>query len=589
MDALQSFPFLQEVLLFLALAGLLIPLLQRLKVNQVVGFLGVGILLGPQGLPSWPQHGPWVAALPLPTPSSVDQLAGLGITFLMFLIGLELSLQRAWALRRWVLGAGIAQVIFTALAIALFAQAFGNPVRVALLVGLVLSLSSTAMVIQLLAQRQALGGPMGQAILAILMLQDLAVIPALILVDTLADPTAAGWPGLMLVTLLKSMLAIGMILVVGKPLVAPVFRQLTHQRQPEVFMALTLLTVLGVAALTEAAGLSMALGALLAGILLADTEFAHEVQITIEPFKGLLMGLFFMSVGMQINPWELLLEPLWLPLATLGLIVTKAAIAALILWRFGLPRGVALTAGILISQGGEFAFVILGRATSQGLLDAETTQFMLATVSLSLLATPLCDRLGVALGTWLNTRDTLAADGERRSQTGRPNQDSRPDAIERRHQSLSNHVLIAGCGRSGQRIAAIVAQHGIALVAIDHDAHRVASLRAQGLSVIYGNASRPELLQRLAVAKASLFVVTLDEPRAAIHAVRAARRAHPELAILARARDEIHASELRAAGANMVLAEMLETSLQIAATVLRQLGMPESTVQTMLNAERQGP
>jgi CPA2 family monovalent cation:H+ antiporter-2 len=511
-----------------------------------------------------------VAALPLPTPSSVDQLAGLGITFLMFLIGLELSLQRAWALRRWVLGAGIAQVVFTALAIALFAQAFGNPVRVALLVGLVLSLSSTAMVIQLLAQRQALGGPMGQAILAILLLQDLAVIPALILVDTLADPTAAGWPGLMLVTLLKSMLAIGMILVVGKPLVAPVFRQLTHQRQPEVFMALTLLTVLGVAALTEAAGLSMALGALLAGILLADTEFAHEVQITIEPFKGLLMGLFFMSVGMQINPWELLLEPLWLPLATLG-------------------RGVALTAGILISQGGEFAFVILGRATSQGLLDAETTQFMLATVSLSLLATPLCDRLGVALGTWLNTRDTLAADGERRSQTGRPNQDSRPDAIERRHQSLSNHVLIAGCGRSGQRIAAIVAQHGIALVAIDHDAHRVASLRAQGLSVIYGNASRPELLQRLAVAKASLFVVTLDEPRAAIHAVRAARRAHPELAILARARDEIHASELRAAGANMVLAEMLETNLQIAATVLRQLGMPESTVQTMLNAERQGP
>ena len=276
------------------------------------------------------------------------------------------------------------------------------------------------------------------------------------------------------------------------------------------------------------------------------------------------MGLFFLSVGMGFDLRELLREPLWLSLCALGLLLIKALIAGPLLFVGGLPRGAAVAGGLLLAQGGEFAFVLLGQASRGGLIEPATNQFMMTVVVLTLMMTPLCDRVGLVLSHWLDGQDRA----------------SPPDR-------LSDHVLIAGCGRTGQRIARMLTQHGIHLLAIDHDAHRVSKLRAEGLAVVYGNAARPEILQRMALPRAALLIVTLDEPRAALHTIIEAHRMCPDLPIYARSHDEIHAQALKAAGATTVVSEMLESSLQVAASVLRHCGIAETSVQTMLTTERQ--
>ncbi len=314
----HGLPFLREALVFLVFAGVLIPLLQRLRINQVLGFLVVGVLVGPHGLGQWATQWPWLATVTFSNASGVSQLAELGVLFLMFMIGLELSTQRLWALRRWVFATGGAQVVLSAAAIGGLALAFGNAWQPALVLGMVLALSSTAVVVQLLAQRQALATPMGQAVFSVLMLQDLAVVPLLILIDLLGSGSGDHIGSILGLTVLKSVGAVLLIFVVGRRLIQPVFRAFASRHQPEVFVALTLLTTMGIAGLTEAAGLSMALGALLAGLLLAETEYRHEVEVTIEPFKGLLMGLFFMSVGMGLDLRAVASDPLWVPLSVIG-------------------------------------------------------------------------------------------------------------------------------------------------------------------------------------------------------------------------------------------------------------------------------
>lgn len=354
MEVHQALPYLRETLLFLALTGVLIPLLQRFRINQVLGFLAAGTLVGPFGLGLWTQEMPALANFTFPDRSGVAALAEFGVLFLMFMIGLELSAERLWALRRWVFGAGTAQVAISAALIGLLAWLFGNPVEVAVILGVVLALSSTAVVMQLMNEQRTLGTPLGRAGFSILMLQDLAVVPLLILMGVLAKGSSEGVASLVLLTLLKSVGAILLIYLLGRRVIRPMFHAFARQRQPDVFMALTLLSTLGIAALTEMAGLSMALGAFLAGLLLAETEFKHEVEVTIEPFKGLLMGLFFMSVGMAIDVREIMKAPLLLPLSVLGLFAIKTAVVALILRIGGFGWGRAIEGGTLLGQGGEF-------------------------------------------------------------------------------------------------------------------------------------------------------------------------------------------------------------------------------------------
>lgn len=568
----HAFPFLREILLFLILAGILIPTLQRLRINQVLGFLAVGALLGPFGLGALALHTPWLSFLTFPAGPGISMLAEIGVLFLMFMIGLELSAARLWSMRRWVFGAGTAQVAASATLIGAALYLYGLPGQAAVILGLVLSLSSTAVVMQLMNQQHSTGTRLGQAAFAVLMLQDLAVVPILILIGALAKGAGDGNDALLLasITLAKAAGAIALIYLVGGRVVHPLFRAFARQRQPDVFMALVLLATFGIAALSAAAGLSMALGALIAGLLLAETEFKHEVELMVEPFKGLLMGLFFMTVGMTIDTGQILDAPLWLATFVLGLVLIKGVVVALLFRIGGLPWGRAVEGGLLLGQGGEFAFIVIGYAASSGVLDPALGARVMLAVGLSLFITPLLARLGTAIGDQLETRgDQLAAQHD--------------------HAALSSargQVVIAGFGRVGQQLGKLLTAQKIPFVVFETDARLVAQLRADGWPVWFGNAARPELLRRVHADEAPAIVLTMDQPLAALQAVHGIRREFPHVALFARSRDEKHARDLRLAGASVVVPETLEASLQLSSFVLAAMGLEERTIDAIVDRER---
>ncbi|MEM8510988.1 CPA2 family monovalent cation:H+ antiporter-2 [Massilia sp. MP_M2] len=572
----HAFPFLREILLFLILAGILIPTLQRLRINQVLGFLAVGALLGPFGLGALAVDTPWLSFLTFPAGPGISMLAEIGVLFLMFMIGLELSAARLWSMRRWVFGAGTAQVAASATLIGAALYLYGLPGQAAVVLGLVLSLSSTAVVMQLMNQQHSTGTRLGQAAFALLMLQDLAVVPILILIGALAKGAGDGNSALLLaaITLAKAAGAIALIYLVGGRVVHPLFRAFARQRQPDVFMALVLLATFGIAALSAAAGLSMALGALIAGLLLAETEFKHEVELMVEPFKGLLMGLFFMTVGMTIDTRQILDAPLWLASFVLGLVLIKGIVVALLFRIGGLPWGRAVEGGLLLGQGGEFAFIVIGYAASSGVLDPALGARVMLAVGLSLFITPLLARLGTAIGDHLETRgDQLAAQHDH-------------EALNAALNSARGQVVIAGFGRVGQQLGKLLTAQNIPFVAFETDARLVAQLRADGWPVWFGNAARPELLRRVHADEAPAIVLTMDQPLAALQAVHGIRREFPHVALFARSRDEKHARDLRLAGASVVVPETLEASLQLSSFVLGAMGLETRTIDAIVDRER---
>ena len=569
----HAFPFLRGILLFLILAGILIPTLQRLRINQVLGFLAVGALLGPFGLGLLANDLPWLAFLTFPAGPGVSMLAEIGVLFLMFMIGLELSAARLWSMRRWVFGAGTAQVAASAILIGGALYLYGLPGQSAVILGLVLSLSSTAVVMHLMNQRDSTGTRLGQATFAVLMLQDLAVVPILILIGALARSGGNGdaVPVLAALALAKAAGAIAIIYLAGGRVVHPLFRAFARQRQPDVFMALVLLATFGIAALSAAAGLSMALGALIAGLLLAETEFKHEVELMVEPFKGLLMGLFFMTVGMTIDTRQILEAPLWLAAFVAGLVLVKGVVVALLFRLGGLSWARAVEGGLLLGQGGEFAFIVIGYAASAGVLDPALGARVMLAVGLSLFLTPLLARLGSAIGARLETQDDARA--------------ALPDdaALD----SARGQVVIAGFGRVGQQLGKLLTAQNIPFVAFETDAKLVAQLRAAGWPVWFGNAARPELLRRVHASEAPAIVLTMDQPAAALQAVHGIRREFPHVALFARSRDEQHARILRLAGASIVVPETLEASLQLSAFVLEAMGLDARAVDLIVDQERE--
>jgi CPA2 family monovalent cation:H+ antiporter-2 len=570
----HAFPFLREIILFLALAGILIPTLQRLRINQVLGFLAVGALVGPFGLGLLARDLPWLAWLTFPNGEEVSTLAELGVLFLMFMIGLELSAARLWSMRRWVFGAGTMQVAASALAIGGAVYLLGQPLEAAIILGLVLSLSSTAVVMQLMSEQHTTGSQLGQAVFAVLMLQDLAVVPILILIGALGssggDGAGTSVTMLALVAIAKAAVAIALIYLVGGRVVHPLFRAFARHRQPDVFMALILLSTLGIAGLSAAAGLSMALGALIAGLLLAETEFKHEVELMVEPFKGLLMGLFFMTVGMGMDARQVVEHPLWLAAAVAGLVLIKAAVVTLLFRAGGLSWPRALEGGLLLGQGGEFAFIVIGYATSSKLLDAALGGRVMLAVGLSLFITPLLAKLGHSIGDkW---------ESDERAQAAKLD--------ERALESARGRIIIAGFGRVGQQLAKLLTGQGIAFVAFENDAKLVSKLHAQGVPVYFGNAARPELLRRVHADEAPAIVLTMDHPASALQAVRGIRREFPHAQLFVRSRDEKHARALKLAGASVVVPETLEASLQLSAFVLEAMGMEERAVDRIVDNER---
>lgn len=570
MQEQHAFPFLREILLFLTLAGILIPLLQRFRISQVLGFLAVGALAGPFGLALFANDIPWLSYLTFPNSDGVKLLGEIGVIFLMFMIGLELSAARLWALRKWVFGAGVAQVCMCAALIGGAVLLLGHPVETAIILGFVLSLSSTAVVLHLMNESHTAATPLGLAGFSVLMLQDLAVVPLLILIGAMSNSTGGDPTWLIAGAMLKAAIAITLIYLVGGRLLHPLFRTFARHRQPDVFMALILLATFGIAGLSAAAGLSMALGALIAGLLLAETEFKHEIELMIEPFKGLLMGLFFMTVGMGMDVRQIALNPLWLAAAVAGLIAVKASVIAALFRVGGLGRGRAIEGGLMLAQGGEFAFIVIAQAVAGKLVAPELGQLVMLAVGLSLFITPLLTRVGRMIGDgWEHHEDELAAAS---------------DGVALEH--VRERIIIAGYGRVGQQLGKLLTAQHIPFVAFENNAKLVAKMRALDLPVFFGDASRTELLRRVDAGSAPAIVLTMDHPMAALQAVRGIRREFPDIPLLARSRDARHALALKQAGATIVVPETLEASLQLSASVLETLGLDEESIDRIVDEER---
>lgn len=559
---------LREVVVVLTAAGLVVPLMHRLKISPVLGFLLVGMVIGPHGLGGLSADVPIAGLVGIHDPALIRIAGELGVMFLLFMIGLELSIERLWRLRKWVFGLGSAQVIITAGVIAAAATAFGNAPAMSIVLGTCLALSSTAIVMQLLTAQGRLGTPAGQVSFSILLLQDLAVVPILLLIGVLAGGVDTVFGGI-IQSFGKAVLAIASILALGRLIVRPILHLVAGTGSRELFLAVVLLAAIGTAVATQFAGLSPALGSFLAGLLLAETEFRHRIAVDLEPFKGLLLGVFFVAVGLGIDIRAILAEPLWLPLLALGLVLTKAAILFVVALAFGVKRAAAAEAAILLGQGGEFAFIIVNLALSARLLPDATAQFILLIVGLSMAATPFLAVLARRVGEQLAEADASPA-----------------DAIHVAD-DLSSHVVIVGYGRVGRAVGTLLDSQRIAHVAIDARPDRVASLRREGALVFQGDAAQHEILSRLGIDRAAALVVTMDDPEIARRVVETAHRDWPDLRIYARVRDDVHARELAAAGATHVTPETMEASLQLGEAVLIGTGVPDDAARVIIAEARE--
>ncbi|GMQ77037.1 MAG: cation:proton antiporter [Gammaproteobacteria bacterium] len=560
---------LQEAVVFLAAAGLVIPIAKRLDWSPVFGFLLVGLAVGPYGLARFAEQYQWLRYVLITDVAGVRALAELGIVFLLFMIGLELSLGRLWGMRRMVFGMGMAQIVLTGVTIGTIAWGFGSSVEAAVILGGGLALSSTAIVIQLLTEQGRFGTAVGRGSFAVLLAQDIAVVPILFVVGSLGTRAGGSLAATLGLAIAEALLAVVLILGVGRLLVRPTFRYVSSLHSPDLFMALTLLIIIATAAATHAAGLSAALGAFLAGLVFAETEFRHEIEVNIEPFKGLLLGVFFMSVGMIIDPAEVLANPLWIGLSVVGLFAIKAALTAGLARLFGFGWGQAIEMGLLLGQGGEFAFVILAYATILALLPEATAQFMLIVVSITMFLTPPMARVARRLGAAIEARAHAGAAVDI---------DIAPD--------LENHVIIVGYGRTGRLLAELLDRQHVAHVALDLDAAHVAGLRAKGAPVFLGDASRAAMLEKVRLRSAAALVVSADDPQAAERVLSAARRLSRELPILVRAHDSTHAVKLTSQGATQVVPEVLEAGLQLGQLLLEHVGLPTDAARDVVDAKR---
>lgn len=550
---MHDLSFLNEVLVFLVAAVCIVPVARLLRSSAVLGYLAAGVLVGPHALGL------------VHDPHQVEILAEFGIVFLLFTIGLELSIERLKVLRRFVFGLGSLQVVLTALAIAAVLTLLGLPVEATIVISGGLALSSTAFVIQILSERGELAARFGRVTFSILLLQDLAIVPLLALVPLLGEQDASIVSALAIAGL-KAVVAIGVTLVLGRLLLRPLFRIVASAHSPELFVASTLLVVLGVGYAMTLAGVSMALGAFLAGLLLSGTEYRHQVEADIRPFKGLLLGLFFMFVGMSI---DLSIVAQFLPYVlggVVGLMLLKSVIVVVLCRAFGLPNEVAVRSGLYLSQGGEFGFVLIGLGLSLGIVEATVGAIVLAIVALTMVATPLAAFLGGKLAAALAQRVTEEV-----------------EALEAEASDLSGHVVIAGFGRVGQTVARMLAREGVPYVALDMDASRVTRCRKGDLPVFFGDASRMEVLEAAGCERASAAVITLDRPQRATHTVQELRREFPNLPSYVRARDLQHSRTLETQGATAVVPETIEASLQLGSVVLGAVGSSRDDIDALLD------
>ena len=483
--------WLKDALVFLAAAGLVVPLFHRARIGAVLGFLVVGIAVGPYGFGQLAQDFPWLRYLTIEDRARVEPFAELGVLFLLFLVGLELSVARLWSLRRYVAGIGSLQFVMSALVIGAGLAVLGASGSSAIVLGLCLAMSSTAIVMQLLEEQGRSATPVGRIALSVLLFQDLMVAPVLFGVGILArdgEYVALSLAG----ALLQAAVLVLAIIAAGRYLLQPLFRIAAQTGSRDLIMAITLFVVVGVDAATGAAGLSSALGAFLAGLLLSETEYRHHVEIDLVPFKGLLLGLFFITVGMTVDLRMVWMEIDVVLVAVAGLLAVKSVILFVACRTFRVSAAVAAEVAILLAQGGEFAFIVIALGRMSGLLAGDTAQLATAVVGLSMMATPLCAVAARRLG--------------RRVQHVEHARHTPGDDLE----ELQDHVVIGGYGRVGQTIGRLLDAENVPFAALDTDAELVNECRKRGHRCYFGDAARPELLARVGAAQARAFVVTVN-------------------------------------------------------------------------------
>ena len=527
---------LAQIAIVLLAAVAFVALFRRLRLSSVLGYVAAGTAIGPHGLG-------WIAAS-----DDLQHVSEFGVVLLMFVIGLELQPSRLWVLRRTVFGLGAVQLAACGALLAAGAYAYGLRGPSAAVVAFGLAMSSTAMCLQVLAERQQLKSQHGRAAFGILLFQDLAVLPVLTLVPLLASGDgpgpALGWG------LLKLAGAVAIILVAGRLLLRPVLRAVAATKVTEVFTAAALLIVVATALLVDAVGLSMSLGAFLAGVLLADSEFRHELEADIEPFKGLLLGLFFVSVGMTTDLARLAAEPVTILGLTLGFMVLKAAGLALVARYDRMAAASGWRLALLLAGGGEFAYVLFALAGRAGLLEPGDTSRLMLAATISMALAPML----------LSAYDALAARGRPAARE--------PDAIEAR----DGDVLIVGFGRFGQIVGRILRARRIPFTALDISESNIDFLRRFGNRIYYGDATRLDVLRAAGIGEARLLVLAIDDVDASLKAAAVIREQYPALRVLARARNRQHAFRLMELGVDQVFRETLGTSLEVAERALESLG-----------------
>ncbi|MFN0217299.1 MAG: cation:proton antiporter [Hyphomicrobium sp.] len=569
MSAESDFSTYKDALVVLGTAGVVVPLMHRLRIRPVLGFLFAGAILSPHGLGLLSSAVPALDWITISSPERVAKLAELGVVFLLFLIGLELSFERLLTMRRLVFGLGALQVLACAAITGVLAHLLGASPTAAVVIGAALSLSSTAVVIEVLAEQKRLATSTGRTAFAILLFQDLAVVPILFLIGVL-DPKSNGSVGGGIVTALaQAGAALFLIVTIGRYLLQPLFRLVAQTGNQDMFIAATLFVAVGTSFATALSGLSMALGAFVAGLLLAETEYRRAVEATIEPIKSLLLGVFFFSVGLSLDLGLLISEPKAIAMFTIPHVVLQGLVIYLLARLFGVNRPAALESAALLAPGGEFAFVVLTLALSSGLVPAETTKLLLTSVALTMAMIPL---LGAA------ARRVNAA-------TAKPAARD-PELAALPSLETPSTALVIGYGRVGQLIGDMLEEHKVSYVAVDHDARLVSDMRRKNKPVYFGDVRQIDFLERCGLGAVKATIITIHTQSAIDGIVTAIRGAYPKLPIVSRAKDATHARHLYVLGVTDAVPETIEASLQLSEAALVGLGVPTGLVIASIHEKR---
>jgi monovalent cation:H+ antiporter-2, CPA2 family len=554
-------PLMSDALVILGAAGIVIPLFARFRITPIIGFILVGLLVGPFGLGRMVIEQPWLTHITITDPESLEPFAEFGIVLLLFTIGLELSFNRLWELRKLVFGLGALELLVIGSMLAGVLSLTGLNAVAALALGLSLAFSSTALVLPISGTTT----PVGRAALSMLLFEDIMIVPVIFVLGALAPYAQAdGWSGLF-DTIWQGVLVIAVMMVGGRLLLPRLFAAAARAKSPELFLAASLLVVIGSALATTTVGLSPIVGALIAGLLIAETEYHTEVEGIIEPFKGLALGIFLITIGMSIDLMTIW-DNLWLiMLAVVGVLVLKATVTGVLLRLMGARRGTATETGILMASPSETTLIVLAAATQAMLVDAVTAQFWQIVTAIGLTVTPLLAKLGRNLGRRVepapHAEEATTADGQPR-------------------------VIVIGLGRVGRLVTQMLDKHDQPYVAIDSDSDIIESARRDGYKALFANAMRGDVLDKLGIHDCPAVVLTMDEHVLAQQLVRKIRAAHPDLPIIARARDSRHAAELYRSGASVAVPETLESSLQLSEAALVELGVAMGPVIASIHAKR---